>query len=98
MADMKKFLEQHKRMRESALAAVRAKPTDTERIGDLEAAVAALSAAIPLESAKDMAKLYSNMVALESIAANDVPAAFKTEVGKILKQDDSNISSESRKD
>ncbi len=98
MADMRRFLEQHRRLREKALTAVKVKPTDTERIGALEAAVAALSAALPNEAAKDMAKLYSNMVALESIAASDVPAALKTEVGRLLKKDDSNTASELRKD
>jgi len=83
----KAFLQAPLRAREQ-LIAQSDKPalTETERLSDLERAVASLALAVPKGKTTHVAKVVANLVLLKSMAVKDIPAALKEEVEQVLKR------------
>lgn len=88
--DLKKsFTQRPIQAREKALAAASKKTVaETERLADLESAVVSLASAVPKGKTEHVAAVLANMVLLQRITLKDVPAEFKQEVDKALKEKD----------
>ncbi|HOU10970.1 MAG TPA: hypothetical protein PLD68_09790 [Clostridiales bacterium] len=90
IGDFKKsFAQRSIQAREKALAAAsKTTMAEAERLADLESAVVSLASAVPKGKKEHVAAVLANMVLLQSITLKDVPAEFKQEVDKALKEKD----------